>query len=107
MLATRLSRCFVAPGCPATARTFLSRRDERGAPISQQPEVHTMTETPSPEDKKLETATTPDTAASEGNGDPAPVTPEQATAEAAVAADAPSLDQGPSTASDTDAGGPA
>src|SRR3954451_19459556 len=107
MLVTRLPDAFSPPDGLSPCAFCSHRREEHGAPISQQPEVHTMTETPSPEDKKLETATTPDTAASEGNGDPAPVTPEQATAEAAVAADAPSLDQGPSTASDTDAGGPA
>ena len=55
MLAHAASRRFAAPGRLALARNS----NERGAPTSQQPEVHTMTETPSPEDKN-ETATTPE-----------------------------------------------
>src|SRR3954453_6026170 len=107
MLAARLPGASSRPDA-LPPRAFCShRREERGAPISQQPEVHTMTETPSPEDKNLETATPPDTAASEGNGDPAPVTPEQATAEAAVAADAPSLDETPAAPDESETGGPA
>jgi len=53
-----------------------------------------MTETPSPEDRAPTEPETPETTpkASEGNGDPAHPTPEEATAEAAVAADAPGLD---------------
>src|SRR3954469_3148206 len=68
-----------------------------------QPEVHHMTETPSPEDRAPTEPETPETVAStdpaadpvkasEGNGDPAHPTAEEATAEAAIAPDAPALD---------------
>src|SRR3954471_20681076 len=94
MLAARLPGALPRPDALAH-RAHLTNSRRAHQPAARGPD---MTETPSPEDKTPETATTPAPAASEGNGDPtpAPVTEEQATAEAAIAPDAPALDAGES-----------
>src|SRR4051812_16693601 len=99
MLANAASGCNARPDALPTRA--LPREPDAATPRADpSPEVHHMTETPSPEDRaptEPETVASADPAAdpvkaSEGNGDPAHPTPEEATAEAAVAADAPALD---------------
>src|ERR1700754_5266519 len=105
MLATRLPGALPRPEPRPRALFQLLRFAARQASSQRS---NTMTESPSPEDKN-ETATTPEpetpAAASDPNGVSAPpVSVEDATAEAAVAADAPSLDDAvPPAAADTPA----
>src|ERR1044071_1840070 len=90
MLATRLPGAISRPDALPCAHRRVSQEALRRAPTASSQRSPLMTDTPSPEDRDNPTTTPePDKPDVSGNGDPST---EEATAEAAVAADAPGLD---------------